>query len=230
MAGMASEVRQYLAWRRSPSVGCMFARFLSRRPTDHGQRVGVVKGASPTAIAAEIAGRVTDEVKNTAVVASALVIPAVKNLSTLVEVTLALAREPMWQVSRRTLAGTPAGDMVAFGITRTVLLGDGSPCPSEALVMGPFQEFPETRRAPVVALDVFVGTPPPLDPKNAPTAKANLADMKIHLPSEEAFRKMWHGSISGRLKSLGGVIDERAKAKVSFVIPIALAHSMGCVP
>jgi hypothetical protein len=41
---------------------------------------------------------------------------------------------------------------------------------------------------------------------------------------------MWEKSKKDRLQSLGGVDDERAKARVAFTIPLALAQSLGCLP
>jgi hypothetical protein len=42
------------------------------------------------------------------------------------------------------------------------------------------------------------------------------------------FDKVWEQSVKGRLASLGGE-DSRAKAKISFVIPQALAKQLGCL-
>lgn len=106
-----------------------------------------------------------------------------------------------------------------------------SSCPSEALVLGPFEEFPPTRRAPCVGFEIYVGEPRPLDPKtNQPTSKANLAHIEMYLPTHSAFENMWEKTRVRRLASLGGVDDKRAKAKVSFVISPALADELGCSP
>src|SRR5262249_49743225 len=103
--------------------------------------------------------------------------------------------------------------------------------PSEALVLGNFDGFPATRRAPVTALEIFVGVPRAMDPKTGePSKKANLAHVELVLPTSDAAQNMWDKSVEGRLTSLGGVDDVRAKAKVAFVVSSALAESLGCAP
>jgi hypothetical protein len=101
-------------------------------------------------------------------------------------------------------------------------------CPSEALVLGPFRVFPSTRKAPVVALELFIGEPRPMGPlDDVATTKANLAHIELGLPMHKMFQTMWKNSIKGRTKSLGGS-DNRAKAKVTLVVPVTLARRLGC--
>jgi hypothetical protein len=103
-------------------------------------------------------------------------------------------------------------------------------CPSEALVLGPFAGFPNTRKSPLTAIEIFVGEPREFDPKSgAPTTKANVAHMDMGV-MQEAWEIMWEQSVDGRLASLGGINDPRAKAKVAFVVPIALAQKLGFAP
>lgn len=143
-----------------------------------------------------------------------------------------LRAHPKWSVVTTTLQNSVAGDLVAVHVARHIPFANAT-CPSEILALGPFQEFPATRLAPVTALEVFVGPPMSHDPKtHKPTEKANLAHMdlsKIDLPVG-AIDKMWETSKIGRLKSLGDIDDSRAKAKVSFVIPSALARQLDCAP
>jgi hypothetical protein len=144
-------------------------------------------------------------------------------------VMLALNGEEHWGVTTRTIEAPPAGAFVAIRIVRDISFGDGY-CPSEALVLGPFDEFPPTRKSPVTALEVFLGEPRPLGPlDDVPTTKANLAHLEMHLPTHEMFLTMWESSKTGRTRELGGP-DNRAKAKVSLVISTALANQLGCAP
>src|ERR1019366_6806679 len=107
-------------------------------------------------------------------------------------------------------------------LARDVALATGVLVPSEALALGPFDAFPATRMAPVTALEIFVGTPLPLDPKKkTPTTKANLAHVNVTPPLDQTqFAKTWTKSEVARLASLGGVDDCRAKARVAFVVPL----------
>jgi len=163
------------------------------------------------------------------VVATALLLPKLTKLEKLAATALEMAKFKHWIVTTSALKGTPEGDMVAVHITRMIPFGEAE-CPSEALVLGPFDNFPRTRKAPVTAIEMFVGEPRPLDPKSGnPTTKANVAHMDMGvLPDIWAI--MWEESEKGRLASLGGINDPRAKAKVAFPIPLALAKQLGCEP
>ena len=85
----------------------------------------------------------------------------------------------------------------------------------------------------MTALEMFVGEPMPQDPKtHSPTTKTNLAHMdlsSLDLPVR-TIDALWLKSQEGRLASLGGNEDPRAKAKVTFVIPVDIARSLGCEP
>lgn len=67
-----------------------------------------------------------------------------------------------------------------------------------------------------------------------PTDRANLAHADLSTTSilriPNLFEKMINQSKALRLRSLGGVDDRRAKAKVSFVIRPALARKFGLEP
>ncbi|KAB2910494.1 MAG: hypothetical protein F9K40_02515 [Kofleriaceae bacterium] len=223
-------LEQYRLWKRNNAdVGCVFARYMAAKPTEFGQRAEVVTGTDPAAVANAIAARVTAFVDEPQVVAGALVLEDVADLPSIVSVALALATHSHWRVTRTIIRGTPAGDAVAFNIVRDIPM-QSSMCPSEALVLGPFPEFPKTRQAPVTALEIFVGAPPTHKHSGVPTTKVHLADVPIELPAASVFNNMWASSVAARLQSLGGVEDARAKARVAFAIPMALATSLGCVP
>lgn len=163
-------------------------------------------------------------------VASAFVFPDLADLVLVTRFALSLAHQPDWTVTRSAMNGTPGGEVVAFNITRTIPRPAGA-CPSEALMLGPFGEFPATRRAPVTALELFVGLPPAQQQNGQPLTKAHLALVPLDdLPHEKVFERMWKATKESRLRSLGEIDDPRAKAKVAFVIPVALATQLGCLP
>ena len=225
-----SPQERYRAWKQKRAdVGCVFARHMATKPKAFGQRAEVVTGSDAAALANEIATRVTAFVRDPKIVAAALIFPDVTRLRTLVNVALALKSHPHWGVRRRTIRGTPIGDVVAFNVVRDIPMRSGV-CPSEALVLGPFPAFPNTRRAPVTALEIFVGVPPKRQRDGKPTKKAHLADVPIELPTAKAFDTTWENSKRARLRSLGGIDDKRAKAKVAFVVPMKLAKTLGCAP
>lgn len=214
----------YVEWKRKqPDIGCQFAKLIATRPDRYGQAVLVVNAStSANRIAASIAARITALVADASVAAGALLFPNITNIEQLAGGILALADQQHWHVSAKPLVHDQEGDLVAISACRDIPFGD-STLPSEALVLGPFDIFPRTRKAPVAALEIFVGPPRQLDPKTAqvPT-KANLAHMDVYLPSHRAFTRMWDLSAAGRTRSLDGVDDPRAKAKVTLVVTKAM--------
>ena len=225
---MASARALYADWKRTQrDVGCHFARFIAFRPLAHGQFVEVVNAkSSPARIAASIAQRTAKLVANPKAKAAVLIFPGIASLEDLAKALLALKGRPGWNVSWSPLAHPTAGEFVTVAISRMIPFG-ATEMPSEGLVFGPFAEFPKTRRAPVAALEIYVGPPRALDPKTQEAStKANLAHLDIDLP-DAALKKMWANSAKGRLKSLDGKDDPRAKAKVSFVLSAALAAKLG---
>lgn len=226
-------IDRYRQWKRfQPDVGCVFARYMANKPNDFGQRAAVIPGHKADVVAAEIETTVTEFVDDPTAVAGALVFPDLTTLTRVVRVAQALDGRDAWKVTRSILRKTPGGDVVAFNIVRQVPMG-GATCPSEALLLGPFREFPNTRKAPVTALELFVGIPPTHKHDGKPTKKVHLADVPIQLlqlPAESVFNSMWDRTTKARLQSLNGANDERAKAKVTFSIPMALATKLGCVP
>lgn len=221
----------YAEWKRKPHIGCQFARLIARSPAEHGQLVERLPcDGTANEVAVRIADRIAALIPVPEVTASAILLPELDSLRRLTEVMLALDGQPGWTVARVPLDNFPTAEMVAIRIAKQIPF-QGASCPSEALVFGPFEEFPNTRQAPLSAFELFVGVPMDHDPKapEVPTTKANFAHMRLQYPSEETHQKMWDASMAGRTKSLGGD-DSRAKAKNSFVIPAALARELGCMP
>lgn len=227
----SSLVAQYLGWRRGRDVGCAFARLIAIRPSDYLQTVVTVPSSStPNRIAGNIERRINKFIDDDEVAAAALLLPGLTTLEDLAKVALALENQPLWSVSLSMLPNPTAGEMVAFQIVRQIPFGDGS-CPSVVLVLGPFENFPPTRRAPITALEMYVGQPMSHDPQSgAPTTRAHLAHMKLELPNPQSVQTMWESTRTLRRESLGAEDDSRAKANVSFVIPLVLAQNLVCVP
>ncbi|TXH36743.1 MAG: hypothetical protein E6Q98_09790 [Rhodospirillaceae bacterium] len=211
----------------------MFARIMSRHPERFKQKVEVVPAhGSPTVIAGALAARIDVALADPNVTASTLIVPAIDRIATLAETALQLGELPKWSVEPMFLDNTPIGKMVGLRIARNIPFG-ATECPSELLVLGPFDVFPATRRAPVTAFEFFVGEPMPFDPKmGTPITKANLAHMELDASIID-INKVWGKSVQGRRSSLGlgdGEEDARAKAKVAFAISPDLARQLGCEP
>jgi hypothetical protein len=205
-------------------------------PKDHGQVVEEIAHNDPTAAATAIADRVQHFVPEPGVLAVTFVLPNIGTLEPLLAMALALPKDPTWHVDVTSLDAPPDMDLAAIKIVRDLPFGDGT-LPSEALVLGNFDVFPNTRRAPHTAFEIYVGEPALQDPKeHKPSTKANLAHIDFRDRNlinrdypQTAVDKMWRMSKIGRLKSLGQVDDKRAKAKVTFVVPATLAKKLGCL-
>jgi hypothetical protein len=170
------------------------------------------------------------------VLAVTFVLPNIRALEQLLAMALALPTDPTWHVDVTQLDPPPEMDLAAVKVVRDLPFGNGS-LPSEALVLGNFEVFPNTRRAPHTAFEIYVGEPALQDPKDhKPSTKANLAhidfrDRKLinRNYAQKAVDTMWEKSKIGRLRSLSVADDRRAKAKVTFVVPAALARKFGCL-
>jgi hypothetical protein len=227
---------QYLAWRGQPHVGCVFARLIARKPKRYGQKIEEVANKSaPAKVAKRIAEIVKDAIADPKVSAVTLLFPGLDNFEKLVSIMLALQNESGWSVKTTKLKKPPVTPFVALHAVCDIPFGTGLR-PSEALVLGPFSEFPPTRRAPVPALEIFVGDPRPMGPLNdTAITKANLAHMEMYLPTHNTFMIMWNSSHTGRSRALkekpeSKETDQRAKAKVTLVMKPALAKKLGCHP
>jgi hypothetical protein len=225
----------YLTWRYGPAISCVFARLIAKRPRDYGQMVEEIPSrGTPMQIAATIAGRIDRFVSDEALAAAALLMPGITTLEKLTQVALALRTHQGWLVSFSAVEDSRWGDLIAVRMAREIPFGEAT-LPSEALVLGPFPEFPPTRRSPMPALEIYVGEPMTHDPKtHEPSTKANLAHMDLGPDIEiGTIEGMWEASGRARLHELNltpGLEDNRAKAKVSFVIPGSLAERLGCTP
>ena len=230
---MANVASTYNDWKRLQlDVGCVFARQIAFNPSRVGQSVEVIgASSSPARIAASLDQRVSKLVAVPSVSAAAMIMPGLTSLADLLKMAVALRSKAGWNITMTELNNSKIGSALAVSITREIPAEGGAAIPSEALVLGPFNEFPLTRRAPSVAMEIYVGKPRVLDPKtNQPVTKANLAHIDMRLPTDNAFKMMWDRSVTGRLISLGGAEDSRAKAKIAFVVPQSLAESFGYWP
>lgn len=234
---LATPIDEYQQWRRrNPAIGCRFASIIAIAPPRYGQIFEIVPtAATPARIAENIANRVTELLENKRVSAAGLLFPCLTTLEDTARVMLALKEQPKWGVTPTVIQNDVAGDMVAVRIVREIPFGKKA-CDSESLVLGDFAEFPPTRRSPITAMELFVGEPLKNDPKSGkPTTQANLA----HIIDRDAYGHkpydtVWENTREGRRASLGlsdaRRDDNRAKARVTFVMPFPLARRLECLP
>jgi len=194
----------------------------------YGQRIEEIAGTVASTIASTVDSFVTKFIGDPDVEAAAFVLFDVTQPLTIVDVALHLQKLSGWKVSHELLPSTAEGPMVAFKVTRDVQLASKKIVPSEALVLGPLDGFPATRKAPITAIEIFVGTPPEIDPKSQkPTERANLAHVTMTGMPPSVFKGQWDMSVKHRLIELGNIDDPRAKAKVAFVVRPAIVQSLG---
>jgi hypothetical protein len=207
---------------------------MSAIPGDYGQVVEEVTHSDTAEVAAAIATRVEQLIPIRRALAVAFVLPGVQTLEELMAMVSALETKPSWHVDVWKLGPPPEMDLAAVKVTRDLPFEDRT-LPSEALALGNFRVFPNTRRAPHTAFEIYVGEPAPQDPKqHTPSTKANFAHIDLRDRElingdfkQEDIDSMWKKSQEGRLRSLNGVEDGRAKAKVTLVVPMALAREAG---
>ena len=211
-------------------MGCRFARVITIDPPRYGQVFEIVpNGATSARIAESLANRVAELVEDKGVSAAAMLFPFLTSLEETAKVMLALKERPKWKVTHSEIDNEVVGKVIALRVVREIPFGRKT-CESESLVLGNFPEFPPTRQSPVTAMEIFVGAPLKFDPKTEkPTTQANLAhiiDKDVY--GHKAFKNAWDASHEGRTASLGTEFDNRAKAKVTLVLPVPLARRLGC--
>lgn len=90
-----TSLAKYQEWKQFHSdVGCMFARYMARRPTQFGQRAEVVDETTPAGIAADVSTRVGRYVADPETHVVTLIFPNLTSLRSLVDMTRALGSYP----------------------------------------------------------------------------------------------------------------------------------------
>ena len=215
--------KQYEHWKaKSSAVACRFARFIGRNPSRFGQVVKTLNAqASPKIIAAAIERVVSGQIATGETKALAIVLPKIETFDKLVAAMGALGELNHWSLETKAISHPDGANYIAFSLRRDIPTANGGSMPSEVLVFGNFDHFPATRRAPYVAIEMYVGFPSDSDPKTGePATKATLAHITMPAMTDETLDNLWEQTRVARLESLGGIDDPRAKAKVSFVAPV----------
>lgn len=228
---MGTASTEYVNWKRlNKAVGCLFARLLSNRPAVDGfsiQEVSVV--GAPEKVALRIDRIVKQAVGDPSVASLTIVFLGDLDLQKWWLIAKALGSLSEWSLAHETVCCPVGGEFVAVQITHLLERDDGTSVPSEALFLAPFDVFPNTRRSPHPALELYVGTPRPHDAVSGdPISNANLAHLDARLTSEHAFKKMVKNTNRFRRESLSINEEEddlRAKARVTFIVPLTFVEN-----
>ena len=216
----------YLDWLFRPQVGCVFAQLLARPVYRTGIRTVVVRGSSgigdPSELAVEIHRLVQDSVQDAANEALSVLLPQVRDLVVLADLVWELGKQPGWTIE---IEQRWRNTLVLIGLR--VEVGNG--VVAETLGMGPFDIFPITRQSPVTTLEIRT------KPTIARRSKVSETHLATHLADIPISHKLTRAEITSRsnrftpwLKKriLGTPDDARAKARVTYSIPVAIWSSL----
>ena len=216
----------YLDWLRRPQVGCVFAQLLARRVYRTGVRTVVARGASglgdPSELATQIARLVQESVNSACDEALSVLLPQIRDVGMLADLVWKLSKQRGWTIEKE----QPwRGTLVLIGLR--VEIADG--VVAETLGMGPFEIFPTTRQCPVTTLEIRTKS------KGAKRSKFSKTHRATHLANISIDNRLTPAEFRSRFRTftpwlrkriLGKRGDARAKAGVTYSIPIATWSSL----
>ena len=209
-------------WLKMRQVGCVYAQTLHTDPERYGMAAIVVPDGNDMDVAqvAKMIAEGTSGAENTKSEALSILLPGLTDLATFCRLVRALAEENDWQLREVTEHVDPARSVV-FALVGLDFLLNGS-VSSAVLGIGPFEDFPMTRKGPMASLELRV------KPKDAKPAKkrpgmpltSHLAQVPYPEPGRIARKEdsMWQQTETLRLAVLTRN-DERAKAEVTLAVP-----------
>ncbi len=210
----------YLDWIKRGQVGCVFAQLLTRPKHRHILTTVVARERATTSdphdlalrLAAAVAAGVADEKCEGLTV----LFPTVLTPDALVSLVIEVSKLPGWSIER----DWPwRGTLSLVGLRVDI----AEKVKAETLGLGPYPFFPATRQCPVTSLEIRTKIDRSKYSKTDPgILAAHLADLPIDM-SPGRFGKMfreWTPALKRRI--LRGEPDERAKASVTYSLPLAL--------
>lgn len=216
----------YLDWLRRPQVGCVFAQLLARPAYRAGIKTVVVRGSegsrAPNDTATEIVGHVDESAKDPSIEALTVLLPEVLDIELLSRLVWELSRRPGWSIEREHLW---RGTLVLVGLRAEIVPG----VIAEILGMGPFDIFPTTRQCPITTLEIRTKRKRAKVSQRSQThLAAHLADMPVeHILTAAEFRSRFVKFTPALKKRiLGNQEDMRAKASVTYSLPVAIWSSL----
>ena len=217
----------YLDWLLRPQVGCVFAQVLARPVNRSRVRTVVARGASgagaPNELAFQIASLVEECVQDAATEALSVLMPQVLDPENLTDLVWALGHQPRWTIEQERLWRRR---LMLIGLRAEI----ADNVVAETLGMGPFNFFPTTRQCPVTSLEIRTKT---RRAKRSHLSKTHLAAHLADLPiDEDVLRPAEFGVRFKRFtpwlkrRILGQQGDSRAKAGVTYSVPVAIWSSL----
>ena len=216
----------YLDWLRRPQVGCVFAQLLARPVNRTGMRTVVARGSSgvgdPGELAMQIAQLVDDSVQDPSCEALSVLMPQVLNDEILAQLVWELGTQPGWDIEREHIWRRT---LVLIGM-RVKIAGD---VVAETLGMGPFETFPPTRQCPITTLEIRTKRK---RAKKSHLSKTHLAAHLADIATDHMLSRQRHRDLFAkftpwlRRRILGNQQDMRAKAGVTYSLPVAIWLSL----
>ena len=212
----------YLDWIRRPQVGCIFAQLLARHAHRSRIRTVVARGCfgtgDPKELAIQVNLLVGESADDPSSEALSVLMPQILDLQTLADFAWQLSHQPGWTIERE---HTWRRRLVLIGLRAQI----GTGVVAETLGLGPFEIFPSTRKCPLTTLEIRT------KPKRAKRSQlsneylaAHLADIPTtHMLAPKTHRALFkHLTPKLRRRILEGKEDMRAKASVTYTLPIAI--------
>ena len=189
-------------------------------------RTVVARGSSgvgvPGELAVQIAQLVDDAVQNPCCEALSVLMPQVLNEETLAQLVWELSTQPGWDIEREHIW---RGTLVLIGM-RVEIAED---VVAETLGMGPFDIFPPTRQCPITTLEIRTNR---MRAKRSQLSKTHLAAHLADISTDHMLTRETHRDLFAKFtpwlkrRILGNQPDMRAKAGVTYSLPVAMWRSL----
>ena len=216
----------YLDWLRRPQVGCVFAQLLARPANRTGMRTVVARGSSGLGdsgeLAVEIAQLACESARDPSVESLSVLMPQILSVEALAQLVWELGTQPEWYIEREHVW---RGTLVLIGMRVGIAKG----IVAETLGMGPFDIFPPTRQCPITTLEIRTKSKRAKKRflSNKPLA-GHLADIPTdHMLTPAKYRDLFAKFTPWlRRRILGDKQDMRAKAGVTYSLPVAMWQTL----
>ena len=213
----------YLDWLLRPQVGCVFAQLLARPVHRTAMRTEVIRGTSGLGgtkeLASTIGHLVEESIEEASIESLSVLMPQVTSVEKLTQLVWELGHQDNWTIELESLWQRR---LVRIGLR--VKIAEG--VLAETLGMGPFEILPATRRCPITTLEIRTK---PKGAVKSPTPNKHRAAHLAYIPIENRILKPAEYRIRSkkftpalRKRILGKRGDSRAKAAVTYSVPVAI--------
>ena len=216
----------YLDWLRRGQVGCIFAQLFARKRNRTNLRtIRLLENShdpNNSSLPKLIAAATEEAVSDPRTEALTVLLPDILQPEKLVKMLQDLSRLANWSIESE----TPwRGTIALIGLRVEI----GNSVRAEVLGMGPFDFLPPTRQCPITTLEIRTKPRYALLNKILPLWKrAHLAQLPTEAFLKGKERGIRFGELTPRLRLriLGGNDDARAKARITFAVPLAIWNAL----